>query len=189
VTTSYVVAKQPLKFGPHDVRLPGQLVPEAADWTSKIRQIHLDLGWLKEVNLATDADRQVYAQRWQEEQEAREQARKQAEAQQAAQVKEEAAQPPRRVFKMQLFCANCHVINYFEEVMSDLYKFNCGNCGQRQMVMQAKNGTLHHNLAANRAASMWQYRTVRLHPGSPDEPWDQQADRWSQELILQPHLA
>jgi hypothetical protein len=61
-TKAYLVGdKGPLKVDAFQ-RTAGQLVPEAADWSYKVRSIYLDQGRIQEIDLLSDHDRDLVLQ-------------------------------------------------------------------------------------------------------------------------------
>jgi ribosomal protein L44E len=157
-TKTYVIAKRPLRFGDHS-RLPGEMCPEASSWRPRLVEAYLNQGYLEEVVLVTDADRQRATEQFEQE----ENARKELAEQRATEKRniaesgqpEQPAEPVRQIV-LKLVCANCHVVNDFEREPTSRELWECANCGQRQTVQQARNGTLTHADASNYRPSMWQ---------------------------------
>jgi hypothetical protein len=155
ITQMYVVARQAMTVGDHK-RLPGELVPEAADWPIQARDAWLQQGWLVEVHVTNDADRKRLADQWEREEAAREQA--------AAKGKEAKAQtpptpPPVPEGAVKLACANCKRPNVFAERPGLRAWWQCSGCGQRQTIEQSKAGTLQviagHTYNHNRIQNYW----------------------------------
>jgi hypothetical protein len=139
VSQTYI-ANRLLRLGVNDLRQPGQLVPEAGDWGYKIRKVHLDLEWLKEIPLVSDADRQAVQEQWQEEEQAREAARAEAMASvtPTPPEPEPASDPPVRVSH----CATCAEMKLWHQPPADDARFRCTFCGQWQSVDQARRRNL-----------------------------------------------
>ena len=102
VRTAYIVGKHSLKT--IDGRLmPGEIVDVSA-WSPAIIDTHLNLGWLEEVKLVSDADREAFDLQRVREAKARVEAAKNA-------PKEEPKPPPRQPSQPEpaviLACANC----------------------------------------------------------------------------------
>jgi hypothetical protein len=155
--TVYVAGKQ-LQLE-HDVRQPGQLVMEALDWKPEIRNKHLGLGWLKEVDVVTPADRKAVKEQLAQEEATRAQlAAQHREQEEAAQQQ---APPPAPVPEgaVTLHCANCKRPTIFPEMPGMRAIWQCDGCGQRQSPEQAKAGTLQviagHTYNHNRMESNW----------------------------------
>lgn len=99
------VATRRLKVG-NDYRDPGQLVMEAGDWLPKVLGIYLDQGYLEEIRLLTDSDRQtIRDQLAREEADRAERERQRAEAE--ANAPKPAPPPPLPEGAVTLNCANC----------------------------------------------------------------------------------
>lgn len=137
VSQTYV-ANRLLRLGDNDTRLPGELIPEAGDWPYRIRAIHLDLEWIKEIPLVSDADRAAVQEQWQEEESRREERRQNAPKVEAAPTEASPPEPPLRWVR----CANCREPNAWDEPPDDTERFVCGFCGQPQTVEQARRNVL-----------------------------------------------
>ena len=151
----YIAGRQ-LRFG-DDVRQPGQLVMEAIDWKPKIRNVHLDLGWIEAIDVLTDDARQEVKDQLAREEAARAEAaakRKEAEAQAPP------APPPVPEGAVTLKCANCWRPNVFTETPGLRTWWQCEGCGQRQTVEQARIGSLQlvapHAYNHNHLANYWE---------------------------------
>jgi uncharacterized protein YkwD len=157
VTKTYIVAKRPLRFGDHS-RGPGELVPEASSWLPRLVEAYIAQGYLEEVVLVTDADRQRATEQWEQEEAARAEVAEQRakEAAAATEQQERRQQPAAPVYVQAEVCVNCRVVNHFEERHDSRHIFVCANCGQRQSVLQSRNGTLTYSEASNYRPSMWQ---------------------------------
>jgi hypothetical protein len=154
ITKTYVVARQAMKFSDH-LRLPGKLVPEAADWAIQARDAWLNQGWLEEIAVLTDADRRAVAQQWEREEAAR------AEA--AAKAPKLEPKPRPRPVQPEpaetLRCANCRTLSAFMEPVAPSAWWQCGGCGQRQTAEQSRRGSLEklagHTIGHNHVQSYW----------------------------------
>jgi ribosomal protein L44E len=131
------VARRPMAMGDH-VRQPGQLVPEAADWKGKVRQCHLDLGWIEEFALTNDADREAFDNQWKAEEQARKEAVKQHPKPDTWSIPE-TKRPPK---PLRYLCANCQWPHTWQEPPADDQWFRCQRCGQNQTTEMARKGTL-----------------------------------------------
>jgi hypothetical protein len=77
VDKTYVALRR-LKVG-DSYRQPGELVPEAADWIDKVRNLMLEQQQIEAVNLVTDDAREAFARQWDQERTARFEASKVAQ--------------------------------------------------------------------------------------------------------------
>jgi hypothetical protein len=144
-TKTYLASRQLHVDG--TLRLPGQLVPEAASWKGRVRDIHLDLGWLEEVRLVSDHDRDLADQQWQAEETARAEAAKQQEAEvqqrrQQPAVNERFIGHKDNLPPLTLRCANCKYSFGFDHPVDDDERWMCTSCGQWQTGEQSRRGTL-----------------------------------------------
>jgi hypothetical protein len=157
VSRTYV-ARRPLSME-GGVRQPGELVPEAADWSGKARQCHLDLQWLEEVVLTNDADREAFQRQWESEESAREEVRKNTPAPEPP--KPRMGRPGYPKGTIYIKCANCYQGWAFPPGTPDNELFDCYACGQWQTVDQARRGTLQkggtrsHTVNHNYKRSHW----------------------------------
>jgi hypothetical protein len=157
VDRTYIVGSRPLKVD-SATRMPGELIPEARDWLPQVRRIHLDLGWLEEVKLVTDDERQAFAQQWDQERRERFEATKQA-AQAPKPTPVPAPAPPPM---LTVACANCKRKNTFDHEIGNAEWWRCSHCGQNQTGEQSRRGTLQllnvpgaHAVNHNRQPSYW----------------------------------
>jgi hypothetical protein len=155
VDRTYIVGSRPLNID-GTLRTPGQLVPEAGSWLPKVRDAHLGLGWLEEINLLSDHDRELADQQWQAEEAAR------AEAAAKRKAAEPPAPPPPAPLPegaVKLACANCKKDRVFPEPPGRWAWWQCGSCGQRQTREQSEAGTLQliapHSFDHNHKLPTW----------------------------------
>jgi hypothetical protein len=151
------VATRRLKVG-NDYRDPGQLVMEAGDWLPKVLGIYLDQGYLEEIRLLTDSDRQtIRDQLAREEADRAERERQRAEAE--ANAPKPAPPPPLPEGAVTLNCANCKRPRVFPQKPHLRAVWECGGCGQRETREQAEAGTLQmiapHAYNHNRVSPNW----------------------------------
>jgi hypothetical protein len=144
VTTTYVVGPsaighRALRFGPHGIRQPGELIPEAADWKPRVREAYLNQGIIEEVKLVSDADRQAATERFEAEESARAEAKRNAPT----------PEPPQPAPKLQqeepvlrLPCANCDTMVSFAEAPARDARTFCPFCGQRQTIAQMRQRSM-----------------------------------------------
>jgi hypothetical protein len=144
---TYVVGSRPLKVD-DALRQPGDLIPEARDWSYKLRSIYIDQGLIEEVNLITDDARQTFQRQWDQERQARFEAAKMAPKPDTYQLPKAKMPAP----SLTLVCAVCKDTNTFDHAVSDREWWQCSGCGQRQTGEQSRAGTLqlyHHSHATN----------------------------------------
>jgi hypothetical protein len=117
-------------------RQPGQLVPEVATWKGKVRQCHLDLGWVEEFAVMSDDDREAFQAQWEAEEAARVEAI--TNAPKPEPPKESAPQPRPRQYQ----CANCGMPHNWEDAPPDHQWWQCRRCHQSQTISMSRAGTL-----------------------------------------------
>jgi hypothetical protein len=133
----YVVGSRPLKVD-DALRQPGDLIPEARDWSYKLRSIYIDQGLIEEVNLITDDARQAFQRQWDAERQARFEAAKMAPKPDTYQLPEAKMPAP----SLTLHCAVCKDANRFDHAVANDEWWQCAQCGQRQTGEQSRAGTL-----------------------------------------------
>jgi hypothetical protein len=138
VDKTWVVGSRPQKVeGVY--RQPGELIPEAADWSYKLRNIYLDQGLIEEVDLVTDDAREAFQRQWDAERTARFEAAKAAPAPATWSVPAEKAPAPDLTVQV---CANCRKKNSFDHPVADDEWWQCSGCMQRQCGEQSRRGSL-----------------------------------------------
>jgi hypothetical protein len=138
VDKTYVALRR-LKVG-DSYRQPGELVPEAADWIDKVRNLMLEQQQIEAVNLVTDDAREAFARQWDQERTARFEASKVAQKTKpdTYQLPPEKTPAPSTTVR----CANCKRSYGFDHEVSNDEWWMCVDCGQRQTGEQSRKGTL-----------------------------------------------
>lgn len=137
VDRTYIVSRKALNVD-GVMRQVGELIPEVADWSYKLRNIYLNQGLIQEVALVTDDAREAFQRQWGTERQARFEA-----AQLAAQApKPEPVPVPTPPPTLTFRCANCKAANTFDHEVGNDEWWQCSQCGQRQTGEQSQKGTL-----------------------------------------------
>jgi hypothetical protein len=165
---TYVVGSRPLKVD-DALRQPGDLIPEARDWSYKLRSIYIDQGLIEEVNLITDDARQTFQRQWDQERQARFEAAKMAPKPDTWSIPDHKQGADNERFighkdnlpPLTLKCANCRYAFGFDHPVDDDERWMCTNCGQWQTGEQSRLGTLQiirspaSSVNHNHAESYW----------------------------------
>jgi hypothetical protein len=144
VTTTYIVGSsaighRALKFSDTDIRKPGELIPEAAVWKPRVREAYLSQGFIEEVKLVSDAERQAAADQYEAESVARAEAARNAPK---SEPPKPVAKPKQEEPALRLPCANCGTVIAFPELPARDARTLCPYCGQRQTVAQMRQRSL-----------------------------------------------